>query len=159
MHNTERSLDFHWEPWMLENLFKSWSLICFGIQQHINNVLHLCLKKEKIDDYRFISASSSTTFRAVISLNWREMIRNPKILPLVDWLTGASSFMSRRSSSWNYPQRTWVVITNNDPTTVSFTPWPSIEGETFRLSYQNSRRFFCLLGYWTQMKTVLQMFT
>ena len=32
---------------MLQNLFKSWSLICFGIQQHVYNILDLCFKKKK----------------------------------------------------------------------------------------------------------------
>ena len=82
---------------MLENLFKSWSLICFGVQQHVYNILDLCFKKKKqiiIDLSQIftvsvlkITASSLRKLRVAISWYLREIVRNPKNL-ILGYLNG-----------------------------------------------------------------------
>ena len=73
---------------MLQNLFKSWSLICFGIQQHINNVLDLCFKKKKqmiinldqifTGNALKITALSLRTLRVAISKSRKEKNSKPE---------------------------------------------------------------------------------
>ena len=100
---------------MLENLFKSWSLICFGIQQHVYNILDLCFKKKKqiiIDLNQIftgnalkITALSLRTLRVAISWSRKEKFETRRILPWVismagfdlNSVNGAISFVSRQS--------------------------------------------------------------
>lgn len=53
----ERSLVFHGEPRMLQNLFQSWPVVGYCVQQCGNEILHLCVKEKNRNEIINITES------------------------------------------------------------------------------------------------------